>query len=274
MKKRGKILRDTSAGPGLVMAEGQQYTFSLEGMWRSPEAPRVGMVTDVEFDDDSSVRTLTLVPESQLAKEQAEAVMAAARERGSALASGAVAKFGMPSLIAGGLIVIGWWMLPAVSVTVPFAGSMHFTLWQVLGFLGSSNIMEVLASRGSGSTGIYGLLAIAAVVAPFLHHVWNDKRAWLGGLAPLLFMVLIGLLVRSALHTAMGGSVGAGANDPALGDFARQAQDEAMKAISLGAGIYVSALASLYFAVTSTKRFLVTSASDAHGYDKSPRMVA
>ena len=85
MKKRGKILRDTSAGPGLVMAEGQQYTFSLEGMWRSPEAPRVGMVTDVEFDDDSSVRTLTLVPESQLAKEQAEAVMAAARELGSAL---------------------------------------------------------------------------------------------------------------------------------------------------------------------------------------------
>jgi hypothetical protein len=87
-------------------------------------------------------------------------------------------------------------------------------------------------------------------------------------------MVLIGLLVRSALHAAMGGSMGAGANDGAMNDFAKQAQDEAMKAVSLGTGIYLSALASLYFAVTSTKRFLVTSAGDAHGYDKSPRVVA
>ena len=43
MAKRGKILRDANAGPGLLMVEGQQYPFSLEGVWKSEVPPRPGL---------------------------------------------------------------------------------------------------------------------------------------------------------------------------------------------------------------------------------------
>ena len=88
MKKRGKVLRDTSAGPGLLMVEGQQYPFALEGVWKSEVAPRSGLVVVVEFDQGGQIVAIIAVPESQLAKEQAEAVMTVAKEKGAALASG------------------------------------------------------------------------------------------------------------------------------------------------------------------------------------------
>ncbi len=43
MTKRGKILRDASAGPGLLSVYGQHYQFSREGMWRSEVPPAAGM---------------------------------------------------------------------------------------------------------------------------------------------------------------------------------------------------------------------------------------
>ena len=41
MTKRGRILRDTNAGPGLITVEGTQYTFVLEacGAPRSHPGP-------------------------------------------------------------------------------------------------------------------------------------------------------------------------------------------------------------------------------------------
>ena len=70
MQKRGRILRDPISGPGLLMVEGQQYPFSLEGVWRSEAPPTTGMVVDVEFDSGSRVVAVTAVAESQIAKER------------------------------------------------------------------------------------------------------------------------------------------------------------------------------------------------------------
>ncbi len=50
MQKRGRILRDPISGPGLLMVDGQQYPFSLEGVWKSEVPPASGMVVDVNFD--------------------------------------------------------------------------------------------------------------------------------------------------------------------------------------------------------------------------------
>lgn len=47
MKTRGNVLRDTSMGPGLLMADGKQYSFALEDMWQSELAPRIGMAVEV-----------------------------------------------------------------------------------------------------------------------------------------------------------------------------------------------------------------------------------
>jgi hypothetical protein len=252
MTKRGKILRDTNAGPGLLIVDGKQVQFRLEGLWRSEVPPKPGMVVDVELAADGSITGIAAVAEGQLAKEQAEVALAAAKEKGAAFASTMVAKFGMPSLVAAGALIVGWFFLSAVSVKTPL-GSLGFTFWQVLGFLNSSNALETVfqSGRASASTGFYGFLAVAALAGPFIHHFWKDRRAVLGGLLPLLFMLLVGFMVNSALS-----SVGADADAGLFKEMAARMREEMMKAISVGFGVYLSLIASLYFAGISAKKFL------------------
>jgi hypothetical protein len=68
-------------------------------------------------------------------------------------------------------------------------------------------------------------------------------------------MVFVGIMVSSSISHAMGGVQGG-----AFGDMPRQAQDEMLKAISMGLGIYLSVLASLYFAGVALKQYLLTKA--------------
>ncbi len=252
MTKRGKILRDANAGPGLVWVDQQQYPFSMGAVWKSGVPPTAGMTVDVEFALDGGLAGITQVTESQIAKEQAEAVMIAAREKGGAAVSSAVAKFGMPLLVATGLLIVGWFFLNAVSVEAMF-GKVSFTFWQVLGFLN-----------------LYGFLAILALAGPFVRFFWKDARAHLGGLLPLIFMVLVGILVRSSLHSSMGG----GAADGPLAEMQQQAQDEMMKAIKLGFGTYLSMLVSLYLAAVAAKQFLVAKAANSDVLSKSNKAAA
>ncbi len=257
MRKRGKILRDTSAGPGLLTIDGQQYPFQLEGVWRSEIPPSAGMVVEAELDATGQISAIYGVSESQLAKEQTEIALAAAKEKGAALAAGMVARFGLHSLIAAGLLLIAWFYLAAVSIHTPL-GSLDFSLWQVLGFLNAKNAMQALmmGGRGGSGPGLYGLLAIVAIAGPFVHHFWKDRRAVLAGLLPLLFMVAVAIAVRSAINDSFAAPEAEGF----LRGFAERAREEAMKAISVGMGTYLGALVSLYFAGVSVKQFLVSSA--------------
>lgn len=253
MRKRGKILRDTSAGPGLLMAEGQQYSFPLEGVWRSETPPHPGLVVDLDLGEDGIVKTVTAVPESQIAKEQAEQALAAARAKGGALASSAVERFGKPTLIATGVLIIGWFFLSTISINGGFLGTMDFTFWRVLSFVNSKNAFEAPGTLKDGSsTGFYGLLAVIALAGPFLSTFWKDRRALLGGLFPLLFMLLVALLVRNAIASATAGAP-AEAMDVARDEIARQ--------FSVGMGAYVSLLAALYLAFINVKKFLVARAT-------------
>src|SRR5512147_1427874 len=64
MTKRGKVLRDPTAGPGLLMVEGQQYLFALEPVWKSDVPPKPGLVVDVDLDGSGKIQAITVVPES------------------------------------------------------------------------------------------------------------------------------------------------------------------------------------------------------------------
>src|SRR5262249_13456310 len=206
MKKRGKVLRDTTAGPGLLMVEGQQHAFELGGQWRSQLPPKPGMVVDVEFGHNGKAQAIYAVAESQIAKEQADAALAAAKGKRTALASSMVARFGIPTLVAAGLLIVSWFYLYTISLQTPL-GSLDFTFWQILGLLNSKNAFELLAQNGRGgpSPGPYGLLAVAALAGPFLHHFWKDRLAVLGGLFPLAFILVIALVVRSTVDSALSG---------------------------------------------------------------------
>ena len=256
MSKRGKILRDTNAGPGLVNVDGQQHQFTLEGMWKSAVPPKPDMAVDVDFATDGTVSSVTAVPESQIAKEQAELVVAAARDKSKAIATAAVAKFGLPTLVATGLLIVGWFFLNTASIQTP-AGSFNYSFWQVLGYVNAGGAAQaILEGRGSPSTGLYGFLAIVALAGPFLHYFWKDKRAVLGGTLPLLFMLIIALMARSQI-----GSIGGADTAGIPPEMLQQMRDEAMKAVSIGMGAYLSLLVGLYFSAVSVKSFLVSRTS-------------
>jgi hypothetical protein len=53
--KRGKVLREPGAGAGLLIIEGQQFPFSLTDVWQCPQAPKIGMIVEVEFNRDGKV---------------------------------------------------------------------------------------------------------------------------------------------------------------------------------------------------------------------------
>src|SRR5260370_24485819 len=82
MTKRGKVLRDTSAGPGLISIDGQHHQFSLEGVWRSDAPPVPGMAVAVVFAKGRSIAAVTAVSESQISHEQALAGGQEARATG------------------------------------------------------------------------------------------------------------------------------------------------------------------------------------------------
>jgi len=59
---------DPRAGPGLLMIEGRQYWFSMEGVWKSEVPPKPGLAVDVKLDRAGQILAITAVSESQLAK--------------------------------------------------------------------------------------------------------------------------------------------------------------------------------------------------------------
>jgi len=270
MARRGRIMRDPNSGPGLVIVQGQQYPFALEGIWRSDALPRPGVVVDVDFDSDGQIATMTAVPESQLAREQAEVALQNAKERGVQLASGLIARFGVVKLIAAGLLVLGWWALSTVTVDAAMLGKLKISFWQLLGMLNVGNPLEALTvgRRGAG-TGIYGLIAVLCLVAPFASHWWKDRRAHLSGVLPLAFMAFVALVVLSGLHdleqagqqqsAMMGGAEFQGM----VSQFQREARSAMREALSIGFGFWLSLAAAAYLAARAVKDYLLDRAGES-----------
>ena len=97
MKKRGKVLRDPRTGPGLLMIEGRQFWFCLEGIWKSEVPPKLGLTVDVKLDHAGRILTITAVSDSQLAEEQAE--RSVDKMAGVKILRKIATKCGMPSLL-------------------------------------------------------------------------------------------------------------------------------------------------------------------------------
>lgn len=253
MKTRGKVLREPNSGPGLLMIDGQQFRFQLDGVWKSETAPRAGQAVEVNLDQNLQVTEITAVPEAQIAREHAEAAVSLAKEKGGEIARKAVARFGAPILIATGILLVGWFLLTFFTIAVPFAPKVDFTFWQTLGLVNSNNALEAMDHSSGSGAGIYALLALIALAGPFVHYFWKDKRAKLGGLAPLIFMVAIWVMARSSIQNAFGGNV-----PGPFAELGRQASSEAMKAVSFGLGAYISGLVSVYFAAIAVRGYLAS----------------
>jgi hypothetical protein len=72
MRTQGKVLRVPNVAPGLIMIQGRQFKFSGNTAWKSKVEPTPGSVVNVDLDRDLQVVAVTPLPESQLAREEAE----------------------------------------------------------------------------------------------------------------------------------------------------------------------------------------------------------
>lgn len=265
--QRGRILRDTATGNGLVFVDGKQYLFRLEGMWKSEFAPKINMLVDVEFDDRGRLTALRSAPVEAVAAEQTTQAFNAAKASTRTLAqevrSDAVPTIvqhaqalGYPTVIALGALLLGWFYFSSASISLGAGGRLSISFYQFLKLLNVRGIQDLV---GGGSAGMYGVISFLCVGGVLLPLFWRDRRARFAMLAPVIFMVLIGLLVRHKIAVQMSNleqatthfssQVGA-LGDPRAHQFASQYTDQMVNQVgnsfSLDFGAWLSLAAALY----------------------------
>ncbi len=82
----------------MLMIEGRQYRFCLEGVWKSEAPPKPGLAVDVKLDHAGQILAITAVSESRLA-EEAERSLGTAKAAGAKILGRIAAKCGMSSLL-------------------------------------------------------------------------------------------------------------------------------------------------------------------------------
>ncbi len=239
MRKRGRVLRDTNAGPGLLTAEGKQYSFVLEGMWRSEVPPRLGMLVDVHFDSEGAPATVYAVSDGQVerevGREQAQATVPPDK---LCRPESSVAGFGVPALLAQLLLLLSFFFLPSLLIGKA-VGTRAISGWEAVSLH--------VATPGTRDPGVLGLLAIpcllAPLVVPLLKFSWSR---WLYA-APLGFAVLasVTLYMRFERDSPL-----AGQNVQGLlgGATTNQLGNQGVGIVSVNVGAYLLLICALYFA--------------------------
>lgn len=265
MIKRGRVVRDTNAGEGLISCEGKQYPFNLESNWDCDLTPRQNMVVDIEFDHEGKFVAAWAVDEKELAKEQASLLINETKQKAATLYTQIESLVGRPVLAATAALIVGWFMLNTLVIDIGFTKqTLAFNFWQLLGIVNNANNVQALMMGGftGGSKGIYGLLCIAALAGPFLYIFWKHPLAHLGNCLALALVLIVLGSAYMTIHEQMEASkqaMGFFGGDKAQ-SFADKAIDEAMKMVKFGLGAYVWALASLYLAYVGISKYLVSAA--------------
>lgn len=247
---RGTILRDTNAGPGMISVGGQKKIFTLEQHWHGTSAPAVAMTVDVTLDQQGDI---SMVVPARIGAEDLEMVKDKAKkamEGGMPVVLAAIEKIGKPVLAAVLVLLVSWVWLPAITVTVMAAIKQSATMFDVLRMANSGASLESFGQMGGGSSGLYGVLCVLALLAPLLPAFFKHKHAPYGYFAPLAFLALMGVTMYfkinamvSDAHEAMrafGGS--------RMDQMADEMAQKIMSAISVDFGTYVALAAALYLA--------------------------
>jgi hypothetical protein len=238
---RGTIIKTPDSSPGLLFVDGQQKSFTLEGVWKSGVAPAVNMAVDVEFDGAGSIKGVTAVDPQQAAREKLNQIGGTAQERGKEAAVIArqgigvlAARMGKFTLGAAVILWIAWFFMPALTIGENLSNaSKSFTFWELLGLDPNTNIMETSASHG-----LFGLLGLLAIAAPFGSPFIRNPKAKFLNAAPLIYLVIAYFVIQSDFNAFFAHIFGATLTDATK-----------WLSFSFGYGAYLLAAASLFLAV-------------------------
>lgn len=251
---RGTIIKVPDATPGLVIVNGSQKPFVLEGVWRSPVAPAPNMTVDVELDAGGGIVGIDAVDSQKLAREKLDQIGSIAQQQGKEAAEiakqgvGALAtRMGTAALVATVVLWVAWFFLPAVTIEF-FLLNRSFTFWEFLA-LDMTNPQSPTGSRGL--LGLLGMLCLLGPVArPFVQHA---KARYLNA-APLAFIVVSSLLVYWQLSRG-GGEIGDNATiEEMTRGIAREAAKAMLDSMSISPAIIVLVIPAVYLAVTGLRK--------------------
>jgi hypothetical protein len=235
---RGTIIKTPDSSPGLLVVDGQQKTFTLEGVWKSSAAPAVNMAVDIELDGAGLITGLTAVDPQQAAREKLERIGGAAVERSRQGVGALAVRMGKATLAAAALLWIAWFFTPALTLREDISNvSKSFTFWDLVGLDPNTNIVTTPASHG-----LFGLLGLLAIAAPFASpFIRNPKAKYLYAM-PLGYLAIAVFVIRSDFNTFFAHILGAN-----LADATK------WLSFSFGYGTYVLVIASLFLATRVLK---------------------
>ena len=176
-RPRGTVIKVPDASPGLLFLNGQQKQFLVEGVWKSSVAPAANMTVDVALDSSGGVAAITVVDPKKAAAQKLDEALVVAKEQGARAINAALpmlqsltARMAAARLGAAVLVWISWFFLTAASVNG--GGEVSFTFWKLLG----TDFDKPESIATGGSHGLFSLLCLIAIaapfVAPFLHVAW------------------------------------------------------------------------------------------------------
>jgi hypothetical protein len=265
---RGKIIQyNGTDGSGTIVAEGEQYRFSLTA-WRGDSAPAVNKTVEITLAGDM-ISAFTPVGDDVLIKEKAaelggklgaslgklrasipapagvvsgsaaggatsstDAVQVAPSAGGAITFNSILERYGKAIPITWALFLLGTLAFNAASISMMGVGR-GWSWFDIAG------LMSQMGRDSGGTIKVLLLIGYASIAVPLF---WRDRRAWLALLVPLLAL-LWGTF--SVLHTMS--SVG----DGMMGRMS--------DVFSLGFGFYLSLLAASVLAALAVKRFLTAS---------------
>lgn len=239
---RGTIVKVPDASPGILFVNGQQNSFTLESIWRSPVAPAANMTVDAEFDSSGAITGITVVDSRQLAREQFNRfsgklgdLAQGQGQDGAAMAkqylSQLTARMGAVTLVSAVVLWIAWFFMPGYKFDLGFLGSKTYTLWQFLG-LNLQQLGTVEISHGFGD-----FLGILCIAVPFVVPFIKDPRARFANALPLVYLLIAIFAQRSSIIKLLSG----GGSDPS-------------SVLSMRIGTYLVLLAGAVIAARALKR--------------------
>lgn len=192
-KMRATVLRAPDASPGLLMLNGQQRTFTLEKIWKAPVAPAANMTVEVELDASGAIHGITGVDGGQVARERLNQGASLARQTLEQLRT----RMGTVMLAAAVVLWLAWFLLPGYSLDAGYAGSATYTPWQFIG-------LNLLPSGGVEiSHGLWAMLGLLCIAAPFAVPYLKDARARYGNALPLACSLVALYAQRSSIIHAL-----------------------------------------------------------------------
>jgi hypothetical protein len=261
----GVVIKEPSDTPGLIVANGRQYSFRLEGVWQSAVAPVINQSVELHLDGNGGIAAIRVVAGANNARKAVERLTDLAREHGPGVAERAQAaattlkqRMALYPLIAACVLVLAWFALASVSGVSYDTGGL--SLWDI-----SSLDMNSIAKLRLKEHGALSLLGLLCLAGPFAAAFASKRLTLLAGALPLVFVVftVIRIFVNAnnyfATQAAREWAAGMFGRQASLGDIEQQAirmaMEDVLHAASLGSGFYLIVAISAYLAWRSWRAF-------------------